>query len=203
VWESRTVVMGTLALALCSASAALVAAVVWLEWAPQPWQSNATRFIYLPLALPAVMWVLGLHRLTIALQSDATWHGLWLSHTLVCVPYVLLAVQTPYRQFNPKLQAVASSLGHSRMAFLRQVKWPLLKATFASALAVGFAVSVAQYLPTLYVGGGRFSTVSTEAVNLAAGGQRSLASAYAWLQWVLPLLVFAVANVLGRPRRFT
>jgi putative thiamine transport system permease protein len=54
-------------------------------------------------------------------------------------------------------------------------------------------VSVAQYLPTLYVGAGRFNTVTTEAVNLAAGGQRSLTAAYAWLQWLLPVLVFALA----------
>jgi putative thiamine transport system permease protein len=67
---------------------------------------------------------------------------------------------------------------------------------------VGFAVSVAQYLPTLYVGAGRFATVTTEAVTLAAGGQRTLMSAYAVLQMFLPLLAFAVAAALGRPRQF-
>jgi putative thiamine transport system permease protein len=62
---------------------------------------------------------------------------------------------------------------------------------------VGFAVSVAQYLPTLFVGAGRFNTVTTEAVTLASGAQRSLTAAYAWLQWLLPALVFA-AGRLGR-----
>ena len=76
------------------------------------------------------------------------------------------------------------------------------RAALAASFAVGFAVSVAQYLPTLYVGAGRFATVSTEAVNLAAGAQRSLTSAYAWLQWALPVLVFLVAAWVGRPRRF-
>jgi putative thiamine transport system permease protein len=113
----------------------------------------------------------------------------------------MLAVQEPYRHFNPRMQAVSASLGRSRMAFLWQVKWPLLKATLLSGFAVGFAVSVAQYLPTLYVGAGRFSTVTTEAVSLAAGGQRSLASAFAWLQCLLPALAFAAAGALGRPRR--
>jgi putative thiamine transport system permease protein len=67
---------------------------------------------------------------------------------------------------------------------------------------VGFAVSVAQYLPTLYVGAGRFATVTTEAVTLASGAQRSLMSAYAALQMLLPVLVFAWAAWLGRPRQF-
>jgi putative thiamine transport system permease protein len=52
------------------------------------------------------------------------------------------------------------------------------------------------------VGAGRFATVTTEAVTLAAGGQRSLTAAFAWLQWLLPVLVFAVAARLGRARRF-
>jgi putative thiamine transport system permease protein len=78
----------------------------------------------------------------------------------------------------------------------------LLKRALASAWAVGFAVSVAQYLPTLYVGAGRFATVTTEAVTLAAGAQRSLMSAYAVLQMLLPLLAFALAAWLGRPRQF-
>ena len=83
-----------------------------------------------------------------------------------------------------------------------RVKWPLLKRALASAWAVGFAVSVAQYLPTLFVGAGRWATVTTEAVTLASGGQRSLMSAYAALQMVLPWIAFGVASGLGRPRRF-
>ena len=42
-----------------------------------------------------------------------------------------------------------------------------------------------------------------EAVTLAAGAQRSLTSAYAGLQWLLPVLGFALAAWVGRPRRFT
>jgi putative thiamine transport system permease protein len=39
-------------------------------------------------------------------------------------------------------------------------------------------------------------------VTLASGGQRSLMAAFAGLQWLLPLLVFAIAARLGRTRRF-
>ena len=82
------------------------------------------------------------------------------------------------------------------------MQWPLLRSAVAAAFAVGFAVSVAQFLPTLFVGGGRFATVTTEAVALSAGGQRSLLAAYAVLQWLLPACLFALALVLGRKRRF-
>ena len=59
--------------------------------------------------------------------------------------------------------------------------------------AVGVAVSVAQYLPTLFAGAGRFATLTTEAVTLASGGDRRVVGVYAFLQSLLPILVFLAA----------
>jgi putative thiamine transport system permease protein len=192
----------TLWLGLASSATALVMAVAWLEIAPRRWAAPMQTVLLVPLVLPAVLWTIGLHRLALALTIDATGWGLWLAHTLSGLPYVVLALQGPYTGFDARLAQVAASVGRTRTAFLWRVKWPLLRAALAASFAVGFAVSVAQYLPTLYVGAGRFNTVTTEAVTLAAGGQRSLTAAYAWLQWALPVLVFGVAAWLGRARRF-
>ena len=204
-WQSVMASTGTLwvttGLALASSLSALLWAVAWLELAPHNWHRRAQALLYLPLALPGVLWVLGLHQLALAWGLDGQASGLWLAHTLTCLPYVLLALQGPYTGFDGRLAQLAATLGRSRWAFLWQVKWPMLRAALAASLAVGFAVSVAQYLPTLYVGAGRFNTVSTEAVTLASGGQRSLTAAYAGLQWLLPVLMFALAARLGRARR--
>jgi putative thiamine transport system permease protein len=202
VWDSRAAVWTTLWLATASASCALLWVVAWLEWAPPRWQQHLQALAYAPLLLPALLWVIGLHRLALAWGLDASATGVWLAHTLACLPYVLLTSSAAYRGFDTRYAQLAATLGQTRLHFLLRVKWPLLRAPLASAFAVGFAVSVAQYLPTLYVGGGRFASVTTEAVTLAAGGQRSLMAAFAWLQWLLPVLVFGVAAWLGRSRRF-
>lgn len=185
-----------------SSLAALLWVVAWLELAPSHWHTRSQPLLFLPLVLPAVLWVVGLHRLALAWDMDALASGLWLAHTLACLPYVLLALQGAYLGFDMRLRQVSASLGHGHWAFLLRIKWPLLRAALASSFAVGFAVSVAQYLPTLYIGAGRFATVTTEAVTLAAGGQRSLTAAYAWLQWLLPVLVFGIAAWVAKPRRF-
>ena len=199
---SASTVGTTLTLALASSLTALLWAVAWLETAPREWDAWLRRLIYLPLVLPSVLWVVGIHAITLRWGMDARWSGLWLAHSLACVPYVLISLSPAYVGFDPRYRFVVASLGHGRAAFLLRVKWPLLRAALASALAVGFAVSVAQYLPTLFVGAGRFATVTTEAVTLASGAQRSLTSAYAWLQWLLPVIGFALAAWAGRPRRF-
>jgi putative thiamine transport system permease protein len=202
VAASSATVSTTVWIGLTSSATALVMAVALLELAPKRWAAPMQAVLYVPLVLPAVLWTIGLHRLALAWNIDATGWGLWLAHALSNLPYVVLALQGPYTGFDARMAQVASSLGRTRSAFLLQVKWPLLRAALTASFAVGFAVSVAQYLPTLYVGAGRFNTVTTEAVQLAAGGQRSLTAAYAWLQWALPVLVFGVAAWLGRARRF-
>jgi putative thiamine transport system permease protein len=208
-WQAWATVAGslptvgtTLSLALASAVAALIWSVAWLEYAPPAWDRPLRPLLYLPLVLPPVLWVVGVHGLTLRLGCDGRWAGLWLAHTLAAVPYVLIALSPAYLGFEARHQQVCASLGHGRAVFLWRVKWPLLRAALSAGLAIGFAVSVAQYLPTLFVGGGRFATVTTEAVTGASGAQRSLTSAYALLQWGLPLLLWAWAARWGRPRRF-
>jgi putative thiamine transport system permease protein len=202
VAHSADTLWNTLSLATSSAVLALCWSVAWLECAPKRWQTHMQRLIYLPLVLPPVLWVVGVHSLALHLGWDASWVGVALAHTLSATPYVLMALSPAYGGFDTRLKHVAASLGHGHWVFLWHVKWPLLRAALAYGFAIGFAVSVAQYLPTLFVGAGRFGTVTTEAVTLAAGAQRTLTAAYAWLQWLLPVLVFALAAWTGRAKRY-
>lgn len=202
VWASRDTLGTTLALGMASSALALVWSVAWLESAPRRWDLALRPLLYLPLLLPAVLWVVGLYGLALWLRIEGRWPALLLAHTLMALPYVLLALAPAYTGFDPRYRAISDSLGRGRVHFLLRIKWPLLRRALAASAAVGFAVSVAQYLPTLYLGAGRWATVTTEAVTLAAGAQRSLTSAYAGLQFVLPALGFALAAWIGRPRRF-
>jgi putative thiamine transport system permease protein len=202
VASSAHTVWTTLGLGVASASVCLLWSVAWLELAPRRWQQAMQPWFLLPLVLPSVLWVVGLYSLALHTRLEGQWLGLSLAHAVMVLPYVLLALVPAYQAVDPRQAALVASLGHGRWVYLWRVKWPLLQRAIASAWAVGFAVSVAQYLPTLYVGAGRFATVTTEAVTLAAGAQRSLMSAYAALQMLLPIAAFALAAWLGRPRRF-
>ena len=204
--QSGGTVWHTLLLGVASSATALVWTMAWLELAPSlpprlAWVGTSVRLgMLLALALPVVLWVYGLHLLSLAWGWDLTLRGVWLAHTLMVLPYTLVALTPAYHGFDVRYAHLCASLGQPHWRFLVRVKWPMLKAALVSAFAVGFAVSVAQYLPTLYVGGGRISTVTTEAVALAAGGQRSLAAAHASLQWLLPAVVFALAAWWAQPQ---
>lgn len=188
-------------LALVVNGLCLPTALVWLEWGPK--QANA--ILYLPLILPVLPLVAGQYAALLQMGLDGTAFALVWSHLLWVLPYMLLTLVGPYRSFDPRLLTTARALGCSRMGACLRVKWPCLMRPILAALAVGFAVSVAQYLPTLFAGGGRFVTVTTEAVALSAGGNRRTLAVQALLQIALPLAAFALAAWLpawvGRNRR--
>src|SRR3546814_13429528 len=118
------------------------------------------------------------------------------SHLLFVLPYVFLTLGDPFRALDARYARTALCLGARPNRVFWQVKLPMLLRPVLLALAVGFAVSVTQYLPTLFVGGGRFVTLTTEAVGLAAGGDRRLIGGSAFLQALLPLRALAAALAL-------
>lgn len=179
----------TLWLALAASLLCLPAVLVWLEWGPQRYNA----LLYLPLILPALPLVAGQYAALLHLNLDGTAVALVWSHLLWVLPYMVLTLVGAYRAFDERLMTSARALGCSGLRACLCVKWPILLKPIMTALAVGFAVSVAQYLPTLFVGGGRFATVTTEAVALSAGGNRRVLAVQALLQIVLPLAAFAMA----------
>ena len=66
-------------------------------------------------------------------------------------------------------------------------------------LAIGFSVSLTQYLPTILAGAGRWSTLTKEAVSLASGQDRRLLSFLGIWQLILPALALSIAWVLRGP----
>ena len=139
------------------------------------------------------------------LQLDGSALALVWSHLLWVLPYMVLTLIGPYRAFDQRLLTSARTLGNPPWRACLRVKWPILARPILATLAVGFSVSVAQFLPTLFAGGGRFVTVTTEAVALSAGGNRRVLAVQALLQVALPMAVFALAAAaaygLGRHRK--
>jgi putative thiamine transport system permease protein len=201
VADSARAVGLTAALGVFAALAALVLVLTWLEAAPTAWDERAMPVVLAPLVVPPLLTMVGLYALALPLRLDGTLVGLAWVHTLVALPYVFVALAPAWRAFDPRYQTTALALGRTRAAFWWQAKLPMLAAPVAAALAVGFAVSVAQYLPTQFLGAGRHGTVTTEAVTLAAGGQRHTAAAFAALQALLPAIGFGLAAAVGRSQR--
>ncbi len=163
--------------------------------------AGALWLLYLPLLVPQIAFLFGAQVLLVRAGADGTLAAVVWAHLVFVLPYVFLSLADPWRALDPRYARTAASLQASRWRIFWRVKLPLLARPIAIACAVGFAVSVAQYLPTLFAGNGRMATLTTEAVTLAAGADRRVTGAYAWAQSALPLLAYLAAALWPSPGR--
>ena len=148
--------------------------------------------IYLPLLVPQISFLFGL-------QIGLSWAGIegnWLAliyiHMIFILPYVWLVLAPAFTQMDWRHDHVANSLGFGPLKRLVLVHLPLLAMPIGSAIFIGLAVSIALYLPTVFVGGGRINTITIEAVSLAANGSRGPGGVAAMLQLLIPLGCYGV-----------
>ncbi len=159
--------------------------------------STATEaLLYLPLVVPQVAFLFGFQLLFLLAGWRPGLATLAFAHLVFVMPYVFLSLSGPWRAYDRRYEAVAAGLGASRASTFWRIKLPMLAAPLATAAAVGFAVSIGLYLPTLLIGGGRLPTITTEAVALASGANRRIIGAYAFLQMLLPAFGFLVATLV-------
>ncbi|GHF03529.1 ABC transporter permease [Aliiroseovarius zhejiangensis] len=149
--------------------------------------------IYLPLIVPQTAFLPGLQTLLLGFGLDMGRAPVVTAHLVFVLPYLRLSLDGPWQAWDTRQATVAAALGASHDRVLWRIRLPMLLAPLLTAIAVGLAVSVGQYLPTLLVGGGRIETLTTEAIALAAGGDRRAIGVFGLMQTAAALLPFALA----------
>ena len=206
VEQFSPILFNSLSLALLSAALGLILSVLILELeARQPTfachRANPLRYValfYLPLLIPDIAYLFGIQVSLIYLNVDGQyWPLLWV-HLMFVLPYCFLSLAPYYRRFDQRYWQLAMLLSASPWRSFFQIKAMMLLPALLSSFALGFTVSMTLYLPTLFIGGGRFPTLATELVALVAGADRRLIAVYALLLQAMPLIVFFTA--LGLPR---
>jgi putative thiamine transport system permease protein len=200
--------VATLWIALTAAALALLLTVACLENEARRRLHPGTGtlwLVYLPLLVPQIAFLFGVQLILLRLGLDGAFAAVVWAHLLFVFPYVFLSLAEPWRSLDPRLLREAAALGAGPLRILLRIKLPILLRSLLIAFAVGFAVSVGQYLPTIFAGAGRIATLTTDAVTLSGSADRRVIGLYACLQAVLPLLVFAgavgVPAALYRHRR--
>lgn len=190
----------TLTLAALSTLAALAGTLACLEAEARhnlP-MAKATALVYLPLVIPQIAFLPGLAMVSLRLGMQGSLLPVAMAHMVFVMPYTFLSLAPAFRAWDSRLALTAAALGAGPSRIFWTLRLPMLLAPLLTAFAVGMAVSIGQYLPTLLIGGGRVETLTTEAVALASGGNRRLIGATALLQTALPALFFALALIAPR-----
>ena len=189
----------TAVLATFTTALSLALAIAWLEGEDRARRARAgwaEALIYLPLLVPQIGFLFGLNVLFLRLGLSGGYLAVIWAQALFVFPYVMIALSDPWRALDPRLVRAAGSLGAGPWRRLFTVKLPVLLTPILTAAAIGVAVSVAQYLPTLFMGAGRIATLTTEAVTLSSSSDRRVTGVYATLQAGLPFVAYGAALLI-------
>lgn len=188
-------------LALGSSAIAVIFAVAWLEVQDRfgGYLSRLTLwFIYLPLLVPQIAFLYGLKVGFLRIGLNGGMGAVIWAHLLFVFPYVMLSLIDSWRAIDRRYLQVAASLGTSTWGCFWRIKLTLLLQPLLLAWAIGIAVSIGQYLPTLMIGAGKIETLTTQAVSLASGADRRLVGVYGLIQALVPILAYMLAIYLPR-----
>ena len=192
-------VLATIGLALASALAGVLLAVACLEAETRRGRAPTHRLlwlVYAPLLVPQIAFLYGFQVVLVRLGLDGSGFAVAWAHLVFVLPYAFLSLADPWRALDPRYARSAAALGATPWQVLCRVRLPMLLKPLLLAFAIGCAVSVGQYLPTLFAGAGRVATLTTEAVTLSSGADPRIMGVHALLQAGIPLLVYGAALLL-------
>ncbi|MBO9482177.1 hypothetical protein [Salinisphaera sp. G21_0] len=162
------------------------------------WLALLTRgAMYIPLLLPQMTFLFGVQLLLLQWGAEGHWLTVTGLHLLFVLPYCFLSLSGPWQHYDQRHSLQGLLLSGSWLKTFLRVKLGILWRPVMASLALGFAVSIAQYLPTLFASAGRVETVTTEAVSLVSGGNRRLIGVYGLVQMLLPFIAYAMAFFLS------
>ena len=165
LWDSRSWrEAGTFSLVLAS----LVALTALCLGVPAAYGLARDRFrgrklleglLLSPTVVPSIVLALGLYMLFSPLRLIGTPLGLFLAHTLLALPVVLIIVGAACRRLDPTIELAARSCGATFLKAFWLVVVPAIRPAIISAGAFAFLTSFDEVVLNLFLGGPRTTTL--------------------------------------------
>ena len=151
---------------------------LYLEW-----------IIFIPLFIPQISFLIGLQSFIILFNFDSFLIPLIIIQLFYVIPYSFIILAPSLREIKKDIIRVAASLGKNRFHRLVQIKLPIIMSSFLTSFAVGMLVSFSLYIPVYFIGAGRVTTLTVEALNLALSGSRQDLGVATFFQIIIPILI--------------
>ena len=151
---------------------------LYLEW-----------IIFIPLFIPQISFLIGLQSFIILFNFDSFLIPLIIIQLFYVIPYSFIILAPSLREIKKDIIRVAASLGKNRFQRLVQIKLPIIMSSFLTSFAIGMLVSFSLYVPVYFIGAGRVTTLTVEALNLALSGSRQDLGVATFFQIIIPILI--------------
>jgi putrescine transport system permease protein len=111
-----------------------------------------------PLVIPEVIQGISLLLLFVALQEAVGWpargmFAIWIGHTMLCVSYVAITVQSRLSSMDESLHEAAAVLGAAPLRVFFDITLPLISQALISGWLLSFTISIDDVLMTAFLSG--------------------------------------------------
>jgi putative spermidine/putrescine transport system permease protein len=104
-----------------------------------------------PMIVPGVVLAIGIYAVYLDTRLVGTLAGFVLAHTILALPFVLIAVSANLEVFDRRLETAAASLGAGPLTTFRTVTLPLIAPGMLSGLLFAFATSFDEIIVSLFI----------------------------------------------------
>ena len=154
--------------------------------------------IFIPLFIPQISFLIGLQSFIIIFDFDSYLLPLIIIQLFYVIPYSFIILAPSLREIKKEIIIVATSLGKNRLQRLLSIKIPIVMSSLLTSFAIGMLVSFSLYTPVYFFGGGRITTLTVEALNLALSGSRQDLGVATFFQIIIPMLILITVAYLSK-----
>ncbi len=200
--ELRSMIVGTVALALGSALIATVLGTmgaIGSFYSRKGMASAITTMNQVPVVNADVVTGFSICILLVVVLgiSKDTYIPLVAGHVTLCAPFVFLAVIPKLKQMDPSIYEAALDLGATPFTALIRIVIPQIFPGILSGFAMAVTLSLDDYFVATYTKPATFDTISTYVVNATKGAQTTIKTALWALSTVIFLLVVLFSAVMN------
>lgn len=200
--ELRDMILGTITLALASATIATILGTLgaiggfYSKKLPKNLLQTANQIPVVNADIVTGFSVCVLLIVLLGVNKD-TFVPLGAGHVVLCAPFVYLSVMPKLKQMDNNLYEAALDLGATPAQALFKVVLPQLIPGILSGFMLAITLSLDDYFITTYTKPSTFDTISTYVFNATKGGQTEIKTALWALSTLIFLIVVAVVIVMN------
>ena len=154
-----------------------------------------------PLIVPGVVLAVGIYAVYLDAQLVGTWTGYVFAHTLLAIPFVVIAVGANLAVFDTRLETAAASLGASRLATFFSVTLPLILPGILSGALFAFVTSFDEVIVSLFITSPQLKTLPVQIFSSMTRDADPTVAAVGSLIFMATTVIIGLGLIFGTRRR--
>ncbi|PSJ63586.1 ABC transporter permease [Pseudaminobacter soli (ex Li et al. 2025)] len=154
-----------------------------------------------PMVVPGVVLAIGIYAVYLNYQLVGTTLGFVIAHTMLAVPFVLIAVSASLEVFDVRLETAAASLGANRLTTFRTITLPLILPGILSGLLFAFVTSFDEIIVALFITSPYLKTLPVQIYTSITRDADPTVTAVGTIIFLATSLIITGGLIIGSQRR--